>query len=781
MFNIDIKKINAIAKTKSHDDKVYKAAKYYASEGFSVLPLRKNAKALPRANQGVSYKNATTDLAQIKRWFDPTEGIFIGWNLGIGCGGGENGILVVDIDVATDVAEEKKKNGFPQWYTLLNENETHQTIIQQTPSGGQHWLFQNPMGIKSHTDVLGRGIDIKAGANEIKSHIVVFPSIINGEEYIWKQGGGTSVTPQWLVDLLKINKSKKFNEVKPDYIKDGDSGNELMSDDDLPLEFSENDINQMLGSIPIDSVSYDDWLAIGMAIHSEFADERGLLIWDNWSKLGVRYKNNECNSRWTGFESENGENQITMGTLVYLAQAYGFDISKLNPKDTKNPGKEIDIISKINQSSFVNLSANSFKVCIEYDDNLRTLSRADFIHHYENQKVVVGRKLVNPANIWLASTARRELKGYKFAPQMSIDECEEKGYYNLFRGFKYNAVNHNTTGLELFLSFVKKVVCSNNTVIFDWVIDWMADIIQNPSDPKGTALVLVGDEGIGKGVMVKIFSQVLGKYFCKDNGGIKIAGKFNGFLENSLLLFADEMTRSTGIKVQQTLKALITGEELLLESKGLDVKNTVLMARLIIASNDYAVIRGERTSRRYLSLEVTNEHINDHSYFDKLFKHCSTDEFCEDLMFLLESRDLGTGSHLRKAPVTSLLERQKITNILEQNNVIMWLYLCVDNQCFGINDLTDPVLTAHDWCTTFNRTELRKEYEDWCLVMRKPAISPIAFYDILRKTGFEDKKVKRHNKSYRAFAVPTIEEMQQALSKYLGVEWTTLDNAVGNH
>ena len=116
----------------------------------------------------------------------------------------------------------------------------------------------------------------------------------------------------------------------------------------------------------------------------------------------------------------------------------------------------------------MNLGANSFRVCIEQQGHLRTLSRTDFIHHYENQKVLVGRKLINPANVWLASTSRRELMGYKFAPNLSIKQCEKDGYYNLFRGFSYIGKEHNTTGLKIYLEFIEEVICNGNNKIFNW-------------------------------------------------------------------------------------------------------------------------------------------------------------------------------------------------------------------------------------------------------------------------------------------------------------------------
>ena len=78
-------------------------------------------------------------------------------------------------------------------------------------------------------------------------------------------------------------------------------GNEQVSEDDLPLSFSIDDINIMLGHISIDSVSYDDWLSVGMAIHSEYDDDRGLSCWDNWSNWVRGISSMSVLSGWRGF------------------------------------------------------------------------------------------------------------------------------------------------------------------------------------------------------------------------------------------------------------------------------------------------------------------------------------------------------------------------------------------------------------------------------------------------------------------------------------------------
>ena len=53
------------------------------------------------------------------------------------------------------------------------------------------------------------------------------------------------------------------------------------------------------------------------------------------------------------------------------------------------------------------------------------------------------------------------------------------------------------------LRFIYEIICNRNMTHFYWVLSWVADLIQNPADPKGVALVLIGPKGIGKSSLVK--------------------------------------------------------------------------------------------------------------------------------------------------------------------------------------------------------------------------------------------------------------------------------------
>lgn len=68
------------------------------------------------------------------------------------------------------------------------------------------------------------------------------------------------------------------------------------------------------------------WVAIGMALKSEFGDT-AYSAWDGWSQQAGNYNALACRSSWRGFKARNGG--YTIGTLIKLARdgGYTFDQS----------------------------------------------------------------------------------------------------------------------------------------------------------------------------------------------------------------------------------------------------------------------------------------------------------------------------------------------------------------------------------------------------------------------------------------------------------------------
>lgn len=64
--------------------------------------------------------------------------------------------------------------------------------------------------------------------------------------------------------------------------------------------------------------------------------------------------------------------------------------------------------------------------------------------------------------------------------------------------------------LEFVYGHGLKVLCRNNTAIWDYVYRWMAKIIQYPELPTGVAIVITGLQGSGKTFYFSQFLEMLG-------------------------------------------------------------------------------------------------------------------------------------------------------------------------------------------------------------------------------------------------------------------------------
>ena len=77
-------------------------------------------------------------------------------------------------------------------------------------------------------------------------------------------------------------------------------------------------VRRMLDFISPSSLTYDEWLAVGMALKNIGFD---CSDWENWSRDDERFKDGECESKWNGFNRDGYD----IGTIFMFAQQGGYD------------------------------------------------------------------------------------------------------------------------------------------------------------------------------------------------------------------------------------------------------------------------------------------------------------------------------------------------------------------------------------------------------------------------------------------------------------------------
>ena len=151
---------------------MYHAAIDYIKRGLAVFPLEEKGKR-PKTRNG--FKDATTDAAQVKAWWQQWPNA----NIGIATGKRSGGIFVIDLDIDEDkgidgyhtLEDWQRENGkFPETWTAI------------TGRGGYHLYFHSNSEIKNRAGIID-GVDVRGDGG----YVVAPPSVhSNGNRYEWE-------------------------------------------------------------------------------------------------------------------------------------------------------------------------------------------------------------------------------------------------------------------------------------------------------------------------------------------------------------------------------------------------------------------------------------------------------------------------------------------------------------------------------------------------------------------------------------------------------------------
>lgn len=86
------------------------------------------------------------------------------------------------------------------------------------------------------------------------------------------------------------------------------------------MDWDERDLTEYLDYIPCGSLSYQEWVNVGMALKHEGYPCN---IWEAWSRNDSRFKEGECVKKWQTFNG--AAEPVTGGTIIEYAKQYGYD------------------------------------------------------------------------------------------------------------------------------------------------------------------------------------------------------------------------------------------------------------------------------------------------------------------------------------------------------------------------------------------------------------------------------------------------------------------------
>jgi hypothetical protein len=225
-----------------------------------------------------------------------------------------------------------------------------------------------------------------------------------------------------------------------------------------------------------------------------------------------------------------------------------------------------------------------------------------------------GKEKAKPAgDEWKRSRARREYCQIGYWP----DKVQEpKAAYNLFRGWGIEPVAGDWW---LIGEHIEQVIASGDKAKADYILDWLAHMVQKPGVKPGVAIVLLGKKGSGKSLFINIVEMAIGRQNAFITASAdQLFQQFNIDLASKLLIVSEEAFFAGNHKQNNQLKHLLTGHDMQVEQKFGERLSIQSTHRVMMTSNEDQPVHMTVDERRFLICEVSDHRIEDSTYFQPL-------------------------------------------------------------------------------------------------------------------------------------------------------------------
>lgn len=421
-----------------------------------------------------------------------------------------------------------------------------------------------------------------------------------------------------------------------------------------------------------------------------------------------------------------------------------------------------DIIEEFNQKHAAVMFGGRCLVLTESYDPALSQPFTDFLPISAMKQYNENRTVPDPDNpkketgvvdYWWKSPHRRSYSGVVFTPGEDIP-----GYYNLWNGFK---IKENKGDWSLYRNHVRDIIADGNGDIYRWIIAWMARIVQDPGGKRpGTAIILRGGKGAGKGTFVNLFGEIFGLHFLTIAHATQVTGRFNHHLQNKVLVFVDEGFWAGDKAGEGIIKNLVTEPTLTIEQKGKDIVAVKNNINLMLATNsDWAVPAGFN-ERRFACFDVPDHVLQDKSYFGPLYQQMENGG-CEAMLYDLMRHDY-SDIDLKTIPRTKALMDQQYNTL---NNA----------EKFWYDRLMEGTLSIDhaDWCGQIPIYEHHAEYLEFAknLKDRHPFSKELFGKAIVKLCPSVTKSRPFINgKRCWVYLYPTLEQCRDEFEKATGME-----------
>lgn len=240
------------------------------------------------------------------------------------------------------------------------------------------------------------------------------------------------------------------------------------------------------------------------------------------------------------------------------------------------------------------ISANQTRLLNRFDGTKLPLSflQGDFRTHL--RRLSIACKF--PGSEYIAA-GLPHVVGTNFRPgagALFTDPVTGLSFANTYRAYepKHQAADLSSKFMEF---FVRLLPDDRERHI---VLQYIAHIVQHPSERPSWHLMIPSDTGTGKGFLLQEILHPLILHTSVISSFDKLIGKFSTVLEDNLLVLLDDCKAHSN-STQTKLKSMLTEERQFVERKNAQGRMVPCFTRMILASNERKPLHLDDSERRW--------------------------------------------------------------------------------------------------------------------------------------------------------------------------------------
>lgn len=277
----------------------------------------------------------------------------------------------------------------------------------------------------------------------------------------------------------------------------------------------------------------------------------------------------------------------------------------------------------------------------------------DLCYYEKDEKGKVTKKSFTAK--WLKDPTKKLYHNVVFIPKRLSPELA-KNHFNMFKGFRAEKlpVVKNYDLIKPLLDHIFIVLSKSRPEVYNFIIQWFAQIIRNPSVKTQVFIIFKSEQGSGKNIILDMIGKkIIGDYAVDTAQPENVFfGNFNSLMCNKVFIVCNEAGNGLRDCVDR-IKDVITSPTINIEKKGKDPIVFSNNVNAIGTTNNRAPFPIPPDDRRITLFECSMEKKGNAEYFNVLGALCENDDAISSFYhYLLEEVDITIKNFQKDRPIT---------------------------------------------------------------------------------------------------------------------------------